>query len=70
MVLPANLQRSRVAAIVDCPVRGQLAGSRTLEPAAPQSVWLYRESLIGPHSNMRGSLKQLSWNSSWLLSKP
>ena len=45
-MLPVHLQRSAVAAIVDCPVRGQFTGSRSLKPVAPQSIWLFQESLI------------------------
>ena len=45
MMLPVHLQRSAVAAIVDCPVRGQFTGSRSLKPVAPQLIWLFQESL-------------------------
>ena len=44
-MLPVHLQRSAVAAIVDCPVRGQFTGSRSLKPVAPQLIWLFQESL-------------------------
>jgi hypothetical protein len=45
MPLPVHLQRSTVAAIVDCPVRAQFIGSRSLEPVALQSICLFQESL-------------------------
>jgi hypothetical protein len=38
MVFPVHLQRSRVAAIVDCPLQFQFTGSRSLKPAAPQLI--------------------------------
>jgi hypothetical protein len=44
MPLPVHLQRSTVAAIVDCPVRAQFIGSRSLEPVALQSICLFQES--------------------------
>jgi hypothetical protein len=48
MVLSVHLQRSAVAAIANCPVRGQFIGSRSLKPVAPESIWLFQESLIEP----------------------
>jgi hypothetical protein len=45
MVLSVHLQRSAVAAIANCPVRGQFIGSRSLKPVAPESIWLFQESL-------------------------
>jgi len=46
MAFSVHLQRAVVAAIVDCPDRGQFIGSRSLKQAAPQSIWLFQESLI------------------------
>jgi hypothetical protein len=46
MVLPVHLRLSAVVAIVDCPDRSQFIGSRSLKQAAPQSIWLFQESLI------------------------
>jgi hypothetical protein len=46
MVLPVHLRLSAVVAIVDCPDRSQLIGSRSLKQAAPQSIWLFQESRI------------------------
>jgi hypothetical protein len=48
MVFPIHLQRSKVAAILDCPVRGQFIRSRSLKPVAPQAIWLFQESLSEP----------------------
>jgi hypothetical protein len=44
MVLSVHPQRSAVAAIANCPVRGQFIGSRSLKSVAPQSIWLFQES--------------------------
>jgi hypothetical protein len=46
MVFSVHLQRSAVVAIVDCPIRGQFIGSRSLKQVAPQSIWLFQEALI------------------------
>ena len=51
MVFSVHLQRSAVVAIVDCPVRGQFIGSRSLKEVAPQSIWLFQESLINKKLN-------------------
>lgn len=44
MLGAVHVQRSRVAAIMDCPVFGQLIGSRSLKRFAPQGVCLFQES--------------------------
>ena len=53
MVFSVHLQRSAVVAIVNCPVRGQFIGSRSLKPAARQSIWLLQESLITHSGNAK-----------------
>jgi hypothetical protein len=50
MVFSVHLQRSAVAAIVNCSVRGQFSGSWSLKPVAPQPIWLFQESLITAHA--------------------
>ena len=45
MVFPVHLQRSAVAAILDCPVRHQFTGPESLKPVALQLIWLFQESL-------------------------
>ena len=40
------LRRSEAAVIVNCPDRAQFTGSRSLKQAAPESIWLFQESLI------------------------
>jgi hypothetical protein len=50
MVLPVHLRLSAVVAIVDCPDRSQFIGSRSLKQAAPQSIWLFQESLDSDRS--------------------
>ena len=47
MVFSVHLQRSAVVAIVNCSVRGQFNGFRSLKQVALQSIWLFQESLIG-----------------------
>jgi hypothetical protein len=51
MMLPVHLQRSAIAAIVDCPVPGQSIGSRSLKPVAPQLIWFFQESLSNQRAN-------------------
>ena len=46
MVFPVHLQRSAVAAILDCPVRHQFTGPESLKPVALQLIWLFQESLL------------------------
>jgi hypothetical protein len=46
MVFSVHLQRSAVVAIVNCSVRGQFNGFRSLKQVALQSIWLFQESLI------------------------
>ena len=46
MVFSVHLQRSAVVAIVNCSVRGQFNGFRSLKQFALQSIWLFQESLI------------------------
>ena len=43
MVFPVHLQRSAVAAILDCPVWRQYTGPETLKPVALQLIWLFQE---------------------------
>jgi len=45
MVFSVHLQRSAVVAIVNCSVRGQFIGFRSLKQVALQSIWLFQESL-------------------------
>jgi hypothetical protein len=45
MVFSVHLQRSAVVAIVNCSVRGQFNGFRSLKQVALQSIWLFQESL-------------------------
>ena len=47
MVFSVHLQRSAVVAIVNCSVRGQFNGFRSLKQVALQSIWLFQESLLG-----------------------
>jgi hypothetical protein len=44
MVFPAQLQRSIVEAILDCPALRQPTGPQLLKPVAPQSIQLFQES--------------------------
>jgi len=44
MVFSVHLQRSAVAAIVNCSVRGQFNGFRSLKQVVLQSIWLFQES--------------------------
>ena len=46
MVFPVHLQRSAVAAILDCHVWGQFSGPESLKPVALQLIWFFQESLI------------------------
>ena len=46
MVFPVHLQRSAVAAILDCPVWRQYTGPETLKPVALQLIWLFQEPLL------------------------
>ena len=57
MVFPVHLQRSAVAAILDCPVWRQYTGPETLKPVALQLIWLFQEPLI---SNPLHVIQQLS----------
>jgi hypothetical protein len=50
MVFPVHLQRSAVAAILDCHVWGQFSGPESLKPVALQLIWLFQES---PSSEIR-----------------
>ena len=43
MVFPVHLQRSAVAAILDCPVWRQYTGPETLKPVALQLIGLFQE---------------------------
>ena len=45
VVFPVHLLRVAVAAIVDCPVRGQFIGSQSLKQAALQAICLFQETL-------------------------
>jgi hypothetical protein len=46
MVFTVHLQLLKVAAIVNCPFRGQFNTYRTLRPVALQWIWLFQESPI------------------------
>jgi hypothetical protein len=46
MVFPVYLQRSAVAAILDCPVRHQFTGPESLKPVALQLIWLFQEARL------------------------
>jgi hypothetical protein len=50
MVFPVHLQRSAVAAILDCHVWGQFSGPESLKPVALQLIWLFQESLVDASS--------------------
>ena len=45
MVVPVQLQRSAVVAIVDCSDRDQFIASLSLKQAALQWIWLFQETL-------------------------
>jgi lipopolysaccharide biosynthesis glycosyltransferase len=40
------LRPTEATVIVNCPDRAQFTGSRSLKQAAPESIWLFQESLI------------------------
>jgi hypothetical protein len=46
MVLSVHLPRSVDVAFVNCPVRGQLIGFRSLKQVVLQSIWLFQETLL------------------------
>jgi hypothetical protein len=46
MVFPVHLQRSAVAAVLDCTVWRQFAGPEPLKPVALQLTWLFQDSLF------------------------
>ena len=49
IVFPVHRQRGADVAIIDGPDRGQLIGSRTLKPVAPQRIYLCKAiSCYGP----------------------
>lgn len=69
MVFPVHLQRSAVAAILDCPVRRQFTGPESLKPVAPQVIWLFQESRVRPLKGARPTCGRhslrLASNRSW-----
>jgi len=60
MVLPVHLRLSAAVAIVDCRGRGQFIDSRLLKQAAPQSIWLFQESLLMPSRFLEGLGNQVN----------
>ena len=42
----APVLRAAFAAILYCPVHGYFIGSQSLKQVAPQSIWLFQESLL------------------------
>ena len=59
MVFPVHLQRSAVAAILDCPVRHQFTGPESLKPVALQLIWLFQESLLKTTRPSRSAMEQI-----------
>lgn len=58
MVFPVHLQRSAVAAILDCPVWRQYTGPETLKPVALQLIWLFQEPLLTATNSSRSGAQQ------------
>ena len=64
MVFSVHLQRSAVVAIVNCSVRGQFNGFRSLKQVVLQSIWLFQESPVKelPNSSPWNKANDYYWN--------